>query len=216
MKLQRDQVVAASLVGTVVVVLGFASGIGRVAQGGVAQAQTPPSQTRSEQPHPADHVPQPVAHNPVPAAHLPGPGPHVPAPTHPHATVPPATTTRPPTTIKPPTKPEEPSCDAGAIAALLQKLGLLVGDLPVVGELADGALALDGLSLVDKGIVGAVDPAALTGLLGSTGLLGGGLPLGGKDVAPVDLSALTGLLGGSCELVVDEKTRRVTGLLDKP
>ncbi|RAS68194.1 hypothetical protein C8D87_102257 [Lentzea atacamensis] len=30
MKLQRDQVVAATLVGTVVVVLGFASGIGRV------------------------------------------------------------------------------------------------------------------------------------------------------------------------------------------
>ncbi|TWP52937.1 hypothetical protein FKR81_07450 [Lentzea tibetensis] len=219
MKLQRDQVVAASLVGTVVVVLGFASGIGRVAQGGVAQAQTPPSQTRSEQPHPADHAPQPVAHNPAPVAHQPGPGPHVPAPTHPHPTAPPSTPTTTPTQ---PTKPAAP-CDAGAIAALLKQLGVLVGELPIVGELTGGALAVDGLSLVDKRLVGAVDPALLTGLLGSLGgslplgkLPVGTLPLGGTDAAPADLSALTGLLGGTCRLVVDQKTGRVTGLLDQP
>ncbi|GGU19882.1 hypothetical protein GCM10010178_09920 [Lentzea flava] len=184
--------VAATLVGTVVVVLGFASGIGRIpqAQSTVSQpdhhAQAPvPSPTG--QPHqPAVPVPQPVAHNPVPAPvpHLPA-GPHVPAPTHPHPTTPPVTT-KPPTT-PPTTEPPEP-CDAGAITKLLRQLGLLslLDELPIVHELPAGTKKAERLSLVE-------------------------LPLLGD---PVDL--LDDLLGTTCTLVVDEKTDRVTALLDTP
>ncbi|MDT7788024.1 MAG: hypothetical protein QOF58_6443, partial [Pseudonocardiales bacterium] len=45
MKLQRDQVVAASLVGTVVVVLGFASGLGRAPQSQNSVSQPKPAPT---------------------------------------------------------------------------------------------------------------------------------------------------------------------------
>lgn len=193
MKLQRDQVVAATLVGTVVVVLGFASGIGRIpqAQSTVSQpdhhAQAPiPSPT--EQPHqPAAHVPQPVAHNPAPIPHQPA-GPHVPAPTHPHPTTPPGTTkpTKPPTT-PPTTEPSEP-CDVGAITKLLRELGLLelLDDLPLVHELPEGTKKAERLSLVELPLLG--DPVKL----------------------------LDDLLGTTCSLVVDEKTNRVTALLDTP
>lgn len=195
MKLQRDQVVAATLVGTVVVVLGFASGLGRIppAQSTVGQpdhhAQAPiPSPT--EQPHqPAAHVPQPVAHNPAPIPHRPA-GPHVPAPTHPHPTTPPPTT-KPPTT-PPATEPPEP-CDVGAITKLLRQLGLLSlfdGDLPVVHELPEGTRKAERLSLVE-------------------------LPLLGDPVELVD-DVLDDLLGTTCALVVDEKTGKVTALLDTP
>jgi hypothetical protein len=190
MKLQRDQVVAATLVGTVVVVLGFASGIGRIpqAQSTVSQpdhhAQVPvPSLT--EQPHqPAVHVPQPVAHNPAPAPHLPA-GPHVPAPEHPHPAPPPGTT-KPPTT-PPTTEPPEP-CDVGAITKLLRELGLLslLDELPVVHELPQGTKKAERLSLVE-------------------------LPLLGDPLELID-----DLLGTTCALVVDEKTDRVTAVLDTP
>ncbi|MBM7857459.1 hypothetical protein [Lentzea nigeriaca] len=186
MKLQRDQVVAATLVGTVVVVLGFASGIGRIppAQSTVSQqdhhAQAPvPSPTG--QPHqPAVPVPQPVAHNPAPMPHVPA-GPHVPAPERPHPTTP------PPTTKPPATEPHQP-CDAGAITKLLRQLGLLslLDELPVVHELPAGTKKAERLSLVE-------------------------LPLLGD---PLDL--LDDLLGTTCSLVVDEKTDRVTALLDTP
>jgi hypothetical protein len=192
MKLQRDQVVAATLVGTVVVVLGFASGIGRIpqAQNTVSQpdhhAQVPvPSLTG--QPHqPAVHVPQPVAHNPAPIPHVPA-GPHVPAPTHPHPSTPPTTTKPPPTTTPPATEP----CDAGAITKLLRQLGLLSlldGDdeLPVVHELPEGTKKAERLSLVE-------------------------LPLLGDPLKLID-----DLLGTTCALVVDEKTDRVTAVLDTP
>jgi hypothetical protein len=183
MKLQRDQVVAASLVGTVVVVLGFASGIGQVprAQGGPVQAQTPStSPTPVEQPHhpPADQMP--VARNPVPVAHQPA-APHVPAPTHPHPSAPPGTT-KPPTTTPPTTTPSTPDepCDADVLTKLLRDVGLLVGELPVVGELTDGTKAVD-------------------------------------EVPLLGLSLLPPLkLPGGCQVVLDEKTGRVTGLLDAP
>ncbi|MFI6098439.1 hypothetical protein ACIA8G_23035 [Lentzea sp. NPDC051213] len=196
MKLQRDQVVAATLVGTVVVVLGFASGMGRVPQTQNAVSQPSqhthtPTPTPTEQPHqPMNHVPQPVAHNPVPIPHQPA-GPHVPAPEHPHPTTPPPTT-KPPTTTPPTTEPPKP-CDAGAITKLLRQLGLLSlldGDLPVVQELPEGTKKAEELSLVE-------------------------LPLLGDPVKLVD-GVLAGLLGTTCALVVDEKTDKVTALLEGP
>lgn len=191
MKLQRDQVVAATLVGTVVVVLGFASGIGRVPQTQNAVSQpnshAPATTAPHDQSHAPEqqHVPQPVAHNPAPLPHLPE-GPHVPAPTHPHPTTPPSTT-RPPTTTPPTTKPGEP-CDVGAITKVLRELGLLslLDELPVVHELPEGTRKAAGPSLVDLPLLG--DPVKL----------------------------LDDLLGSTCELVVDEKTNRVTALLDTP
>jgi hypothetical protein len=181
--------VAATLVGTVVVVLGFASGIGRVpqAQNAVSQPEQHPHAPATTAPHtPVQHVPQPVAHNPAPVPHLPE-GPHVPAPEHPHPTAPPVTT-RPPTTPPPTTtKPDEP-CDAGAITKLLRELGLLslLDELPVVHELPEGTKKAEQLSLLQ-------------------------LPLLGD---PVEL--IEDLLGTTCSLVVDEKTDKITALLDTP
>jgi hypothetical protein len=200
MKLQRDQVVAATLVGTVVVVLGFASGIGRVpqTQNMVSQPNThapPTTTTRPEQPRPpVNHVPQPVVHNPAPVPHLPA-GPHVPAPEHPHPSVPPGTTP-PPTTRPPTTTPGEP-CDAGAITKLLRQLGLvsLVDELPVVPELPEGTKKAEKLPVVNLPLLG--------GLSGLSGL---------GDVGKL----LDGLLGSTCALVMDEKTDKVTALLDTP
>lgn len=189
MKLQRDQVVGATLVGTVVVVLGFASGIGRVPQAQTSISQPTqhshtPAPSPVQQPHqPANHVPPPVAHNPGPIAHLPE-GPHVPAPEHPHPSTP-ATTTKPPVTTSP--APEEP-CDAGAITKLLRQLGLLslLDELEIVHELPEGTKKAEKLTLLD-------------------------LPLLGDPVKLID-----DLLGTKCSLVVDEKTNRVTALLDAP
>ncbi|KJK42595.1 hypothetical protein UK23_36460 [Lentzea aerocolonigenes] len=202
MKLQRDQVVAATLVGTVVVVLGFASGIGRVpqAQNSISQPEQhshTPTPSPVEQPHqPANHVAQPVAHNPAPVAHQPE-GPHVPAPEHPHHTMPP-TTTKPPATTPttpPTTEPGKP-CDVGAITTLLRELRLLpqLDELPVVHELPTGTRKAAGQpSFVELPLLG--DP---TKLLGDTTKL------------------LDDLLGTTCSLVVDEKTNQVTALLDTP
>jgi len=198
MKLQRDQVVGATLVGTVVVVLGFASGIGRIPSASNVASHPnshAPSATKSppEQPRqPAQNVPRPVAHNPVPIPHVPL-GPHVPAPQHPHPNVPP-TTTRPP--AKPPTTtpPGEP-CDAGAITKLLRQLGLLssLDELPIVTEPPDGTKKAEQLSVVELPLLG--DPLKLLG---------------------DPLKLLDDLLGSTCALVQDEKTGRVTALLDTP
>ncbi|NKE55542.1 hypothetical protein FXN61_01365 [Lentzea sp. PSKA42] len=195
MKLQRDQVVAATLVGTVVVVLGFASGLGRVpvAQGGSTQTPNATKPTQQEAHHPqANPVPHPVGHNnPVQVAHPPLP--HVPAPTHPHQTVPPRTTppTKPPSTA-PTTPPNEP-CDPDVVKALLKQLGVLVDELPVVSELIDGSAPIDELSKLDL--------SPLLGLLGAA------------PKPPADLPAE---LPGGCKLLVDEKSGKVTGLLDTP
>ncbi|GLZ33131.1 hypothetical protein Lesp02_53190 [Lentzea sp. NBRC 105346] len=172
MKLQRDQVVAASLVGTVVVVLGFASGIGGVPQAQSVPPPTPPRPTQHEQPHPpAEHVPQPVAHNPVPAAHVPAP--HVPAPSYSHPSVPSPTTSVPTTTSSAPARP----CDAGGLTKLLHDLGLLIGDLPIVGELTEGTKAVDELPLLG----GLLPPLEL--------------PDGCKVVVDDRTGKITGLLG---------------------
>jgi hypothetical protein len=193
-KLQREHVVAASLVGTVVVVLGFASGLGQVPAGSESAAppaaQKPPRETvpaKTTTPVPAVHIGHPIAEPPqrVAATTRPAPTTTVP-PTHPHSTAPPTSTspTTPPTS---PTKP--PSCDVDAITALLRQVGALVGELPVVTELTEGLVVVDEV------------PKLLGGLLGG---------LTGKNPTPVE-----GLLGDSCRLLVDPKTGRVTGLLDR-
>jgi hypothetical protein len=205
MKLQRDQVVAATLVGTVVVVLGFASGIGRVpqTQNVVSQpdqhSHAPTTTSPAEQPpQPENPMPQPVAYDPAPMPPVPE-GPHVPAPEHSHPDVPPPTT--PPTTTPttPPTSEPGKPCDAGAITKLLRQLGLLSllgDDLPLVHELPTGTKKAGELkqpSLVDLPLLG--DPVEL---LGDAGKLVGDL------------------LGSTCALAVDEKTGQVKAVLDTP
>ena len=193
MKLQRDQVVAAGLVGTVVVVLGFASGIGGVpvAQSGPTPpvrhppAATTPSARPQQPPPPQPQYVVPAA-VPLPVA----PGPHVPAPTlehpHPAPTSPPSKPTVPPTTT-PPSKP----CEGGAVAELLKLLD--VDELPVVSELLPGTHEVERQSDVD-------------------------LPLLGKLGDPVKLVGdLTGdLLGPGCSLVADDETGKITALLSTP
>ncbi|WP_086661428.1 hypothetical protein [Lentzea kentuckyensis] len=193
MKLQRDQVVAAGLVGTVVVVLGFASGIGGVP---VAQSgPTPPVQhlpAATTTPPARPQQPPPQQQQVVPAAvPLPVPqGPHVPAPAvehpHPAPTSPPSKPTVPPTTT-PPSKP----CEGGAVTELLKLLDL--DALPVVGELLPGTHEVERESTVDLPLLGKLgDPAKLVG-------------------------DLTGdLLGPGCSLVADDKTGKITALLSTP
>lgn len=193
MKLQRDQVVAAGLVGTVVVVLGFASGIGGVpvAQSGPtppvrhppAATTTPPA--RPQQPPPQQQYVVPAA-VPLPVAQ----GPHVPAPAlehpHPAPTSPPSKPTVPPTTT-PPSKP----CEGAAVTELLKLLD--VDELPVVGELLPGTHEVERQSDVDLPLLGKLgDPAKLVG-------------------------DLTGdLLGPGCSLVADDETGKITALLSTP
>ncbi|MEU4764039.1 hypothetical protein AB0H12_12330 [Actinosynnema sp. NPDC023794] len=181
MKFNRDQVVAASLVGTVVVVLGFASGLGRPPTVAADQQSTahPPRDhvtgtADPADPPPAVHVGQPQRHQ---GTAVPHPDPTHPDPVHPEPSHPdlgghhpdPTTPTTPPTT----TPPTEPPCDVDAISALLTGLGALVDGLPLVTDLT-GALPLlaDTAALTDTGALG-----ALTGTLGSLGgLLGGATP----------------------------------------
>lgn len=214
MKVNRDQVVAASLVGTVVVVLGYASGLGRVptpvpTQQEARQAVAPEHPVTTTTP-PVVHIGQPLPHNPphvvVPVTH-----PEVthPTPTHPEATHP--TPTHPTPTTPPSTTP--PPCDTDAIATLLKQVGALVGDLPVVSDLAH---------LTDlPDLTGALPLGGVLDGLPLGGLPLGGLPLGGvltppapKVVTTTDNPQLNGLLGG-CGLLVGPDDR-VVGLVSHP
>ncbi|ONI82220.1 hypothetical protein ALI22I_39495 [Saccharothrix sp. ALI-22-I] len=186
MTLNRDRVVAASLVGTVVVVLGFASGLGRVPIGAADQQaithppQSPDHVTGTTPPVPTVYVGQPqsqgqpnrnvVGQRPVPTH----PNPVHPDPTHPGGGHPAPNPTTPPTTTPPA---QQPPCDVDAIGGLLGRLGAVVEGLPLVSDLT-GALPLlggDGLGAVTGtlgGLTGAV--GGLTGsLTGALGLLGG-------------------------------------------
>lgn len=200
MAFNRDQVVAASLVGTVVVVLGFASGLGQVPTGAADRQvtahppQVPDHVTTTTPPVPAVHVgqPQPRAHHgtahpshPAPAHPSPPTHPGHPAPDHPGPDPHPGPGPTPPTT-EPPGLP----CDVDAISALLAGLGAVVDGLPLVSDLT-GALPLLG----GDGLAGVLDPAG--GLLNG-GLLGGGLPGGGLPWGGLLGGGLTGggLLGG--------------------
>ncbi|MFJ8910860.1 hypothetical protein [Amycolatopsis sp. NPDC102389] len=155
---RRDQLIAASLTGAVVIVVGYASGLGL--KPGTA-AESPPPMAAGPAPSEASPVPDgkppppapipslpadPVTDVPAPVA-PPGPGggvevspsapPPEPVPTHPHP--------EPPTTVPttPPPPPEElPVCQPGAAqqvldtVAALPLLGGITGGLGVTG--ADG------------------------------------------------------------------------------
>lgn len=149
--LRREHVVAASLVGAVVVVVGYASGFGvrpTIDAGGAARnGGDVPEAVRPQapvpDPPPTSTVPaQPVANvipNPVvPRSPAPTTEPAPPAqPQHPHPTVP-----APPTT---PTTPEQPppppECAPGLVPVALDTLLLTLGratdslGLPLIGAL---------------------------------------------------------------------------------
>lgn len=156
--LRREHVVAASLVGTVVVVVGYASGLGlrpvicTDAPTTDAEVAAPRSPATAEQPAPATTAPVQPAANPGarrvvrqgPAAvppPLPAPPPtsDQPQPPHPHPPTPPGMS-------PPPTPPCAPGLVPDALDTLLQTLGRATDALgllaaPAVAPLpvADGA-----------------------------------------------------------------------------
>jgi len=180
-------------VGTVVVVLGFASGIGvdtrsAGASGGTTQLTTSPTapapstSTRAGINYVAlPAPPQPPVTVPVaavPVSSTPSATPSAVPPSAPSTSAP-ASTTAPVTTAGPP-----PTCGSGLLAGLLQAL-------------LDPA----------NGLLGLVD-----GILGGTPLTGGAVSSG-----PLDLSALFGLLGRPAKQTTKPTSllTAVTGLLPK-
>lgn len=178
---QREHIVAACLVGSVVIVVGFASGLG------IHATTTAPSRpdTRADSPeHPAADLPvvappEPTAprpaHPPIdPIAVAPAPAEPVrttptdtPDPTHSH----PAPTTPAPTT--PP--PSPPDCVPGTVPALLDTLTGAVTVLPL--DPLTGAVTALPLDAVIGGLTTALPPA---GSLLPTGL--GVLPVSGAGL----------------------------------
>ncbi|GAB2997767.1 hypothetical protein [Saccharothrix stipae] len=223
---------------TVVVVLGFASGLGRAPTVAAEQQASahPPAQpaspdhvTGTAEPVPVIRVGQPQHQGTV----VPRPNPTHPSPTHPghpggdhpDPTHPP--TTPPPTTTPPP----KPPCDVDAISALLTRLGALVEGLPVVSDLTaalpvpgDGGL-VGGLTGVLGGLLGGVVPAGgpagaavigVGGLPDLSGVAGTATSTGALPVAGTSNAELNGLLGDRCGLLVQPADGRVVGLLSTP
>ena len=150
--LRRDHVIAASLAGAVVVVVGYASGIG-LRPGGAADAATPPAvadgghsaapETPGAQPLPSALPPSAVPVSPLPAVPVgdqpaetmptvPGDG-VVATPTPTPVPDPPAPTS-PPEPAPPPPGTEVPACQPGAAQQVLDT----VGGLPLVGAVTTG------------------------------------------------------------------------------
>ncbi|MEV6828673.1 hypothetical protein [Amycolatopsis sp. NPDC051102] len=155
--LRRDHVIAASLAGAVVVVVGYASGIG-LRPGGAADAATPPvvadgghpaaPETPGGQPLPSGLPPSGVPPVPLPALPVgdqpatamppmpgdvgvqPPPEPPSPEPTLPLP--PPPTSTTPPAPAPP--GPGVPECRPGVPQQVLDT----VGGLPLLGSLTTG------------------------------------------------------------------------------
>lgn len=145
---RRDQLIAASLTGAVVIVVGYASGLGL--KPGTAAENPPPviaqpapsgqSPVPDGKPPPPASIPSlpavPVTDAPAPVA-PPGPGGGVDAspsapppepvpPTHPHP--------EPPTTSPPPPPEELPNCQSGAVQQVLDT----VAALPLLGGVTAG------------------------------------------------------------------------------
>lgn len=150
--LRRDHVIAASLAGAVVIVVGYASGIG-LRPGGTAAASAPSvvdgghqnaPATSGEQPLPPSLPTSGVPVSPLPALpagdqqvpavppmpSLPGGVDVEPTPTAPEPTSTPPATTPPP----PPPGTGLPACQAGAAQQVLDT----VGGLPVLGAVTTG------------------------------------------------------------------------------
>ncbi len=149
--LRREHIVAASLVGSVVVVVGFASGLGSRPGAGANAAPTPgggdrpavtaPAPTPAQPTQPAQPTRGGSTRNPggvaVPVATATNRPPGTSHTGHPPS--PPATTTPPPTSTTPPGTPCEPGLVPQAVDTLLgtldratEALGLL-GVAPVTG-----------------------------------------------------------------------------------
>lgn len=150
---RRDQLIAASLTGAVVIVVGYASGLGL--KPGTAAAENPPALAQpapsASTPSPGGEPPAPVpvpslpavpvTGVPAPAAPpeptVPGGGVEVspsvpppdPVPSHPHPGPPSATPPSPP-----PPGTELPACQAGVAQQLLDT----VGTLPLLGGVTGG------------------------------------------------------------------------------
>lgn len=157
---RRDAAVTAALAGMVLVVLGYASGIGL--RPAAETTATLPQPTPTPTPAVADPVlPSPAVAAPVAAVGAPmvmGPPPAAPtsaAITHPSATI------TPTPSVPTPSATPDPTCPP----ALLEGL---VGDLPLVGEVSSllsgvvGSLPLVGTTQT------ATDPGPQTGVLGCT------------------------------------------------
>lgn len=139
---RREHVVAASLVGAVVVVVGFASGLGthrttenhNPAAPRTEAAAQPPLTTAPSTP---DQIPANPGANPPQRAVAPRPQPQPLPPSQPHTSTPPpsSTTSPPPTTPPPSTTTPPPQTDPPCQPGLLGDLPILPGALPVVGGL---------------------------------------------------------------------------------
>ncbi|MFD8499605.1 hypothetical protein [Amycolatopsis sp. NPDC059657] len=163
--LRREHLVAASLAGAVVVVVGYASGLG-LKPGTVAAAEPPPvAQGTKPAPEvqpsqgnpPPPELPQPVAPPPLPPVPViappshevpPDPGPVVVEPTPPS---PPSTPPPPP----PPPGSPLPECQP----SVLQPVGDTVAALPLLGDLTKtlGVTGPDGLLTAVIGYCAAKD-----------------------------------------------------------
>ncbi|MFJ9778776.1 hypothetical protein ACIRSS_04285 [Amycolatopsis sp. NPDC101161] len=194
--LRRDHVIAASLAGAVVVVVGYASGIG-LRPGGSADAATPPvvadgghqpvPETPGTQQLPSALPPSDVPVPPLPAVPV-GDQPVVTAPSMPPDVVvtptsdpgPPEPTSPPEPTTTPPLPPpgtDVPACQPGAAQQVLDT----VGGLPLLGAVTTGL-----------GVTGPDGVGAL--VLGYCRTAGGGLepamvPAGSVGVAPATVAS---------------------------
>jgi hypothetical protein len=193
--LRRDHVIAASLAGAVVIVVGYASGIG-LRPGGAADAATPPvvadgghqaaPETPATPPLPPGGPPSNVPAAPLPAVPVgdqPAPSmpsmptdvvvPPVPDPGSPPATSP----TSPPPTTPPPLPPpgtDVPACQPGVPQQVLDT----VGGLPLLGAVTTGL-----------GVTGPDGVGAL--VLGYCRTTGGGLELAMVPADAVGVPATT-------------------------
>lgn len=191
--LRRDHVIAASLAGAVVVVVGYASGIGL--RPGSAAATPPPvadgghavtPETPGAQPIPSALPPSavpvpplpaiPVGDQPVmtmpppPADVVANPTPN-PAPDPGTPTVPPPSTTTPP---PPPPGGDLPACQPGAAQQVLDTvgglplLGAVTTGLGVTGPNGVGALVLGYCRTSDGTVEPAMVPASAVGIAPAT------------------------------------------------
>ena len=140
--LRREHVVAASLVGSVVVVLGFASGLGihHTATGAVAApapgSAAPPTTDTSSEPAGGGYQPagysgdSPQGDNPYIAPTI--------APVPVGTTTPTATTTVPTTTSPGTTTTSTPSCTPGVVPQVVDTLTTGVQGLPLLGPVVAG------------------------------------------------------------------------------
>ncbi|WP_410611504.1 hypothetical protein [Amycolatopsis sp. lyj-109] len=187
--LRRDHVIAASLAGAVVVVVGYASGIGL--RPGTAAA-TPP--VVADGGHPV--TPQPPGPQPLPAGQLPTGGPASPLPAVPvgdqpaapmppmpgdggvtpvpepgspePGTPPPPSGPEPTTPVPPPPGADVPACQPGVPQQVLDTvgglplLGAVTTGLGVTGPAGVGALVLGYCRTADGELTPAMVPAAAT------------------------------------------------------